>query len=217
MTHPYGEQPSNIPIPDPSILTTEQLTRAVTSEREYVNGQLEVLRTRLAGMDKATELLKEGLDLSPQVTQSEINHLRELMQGKVSELSQAIKHGEDAVEVAMISAEKAVAKAEIANEKRFESVDIFRRQLSEQMQTVMSRNEADVRIAGLSEKLDIEAKRSTERTNELELRLTSRLDLMTGNKQGGQETKSGMYALIGAGAGVAAILSVLVATGVIGK
>jgi hypothetical protein len=48
----------------------------------------------------------------------------------------------------------------------------------------------------------------------LELRLTSRLDLMQGNKQGGQETKAGLYALLGAVAGVATLLGVLAAAGV---
>jgi len=44
------------PVPDPTILTTEQLLRAVAAEREYVDGQIEVLRERLDGMDRASEL-----------------------------------------------------------------------------------------------------------------------------------------------------------------
>lgn len=49
-----SEQPHNVPIPDPTLLTTMQLNREIAALRE-------VLETRLAGMDRATELLADDL------------------------------------------------------------------------------------------------------------------------------------------------------------
>jgi hypothetical protein len=46
---------SNLPIPDPTRLTTQLVDRALAAFRE-------VMETRLAAMDKATELVAEGLD-----------------------------------------------------------------------------------------------------------------------------------------------------------
>jgi len=195
----------NVPIPDPTVLTTAQLGRAIESEREYVNGQLSIRDERLNAMDRATKLLDETVNRTPTLIQTEIQHIREIMDER--QLQTATQFA---------AQKEAVAKAETSDEKRFESVDIFRRQLSEQMANVMSRQEADVRITGISEKLDAESKRNTERTNELELRLTNQLTLMQGNKQGGQEFKSGLYALLGAVAGVATLLGVLAAAGVFG-
>lgn len=135
----------------------------------------------------------------------QFSHLRELMDERRDQSN------------AKFAAEKeAVAKAGVADERRFESVDLFRQQLTEQMRDSMSRNEADVRISGISEKLDGEARRTTERFNELELRLTSRLDLMEGNKQGGLETKAGLYALAGFLLVILTIAGTLAAAGVFG-
>lgn len=51
--------------PDPTVLTTQQMTRAVNAERDYVNGQLEVLRERLTGIDRATVVLNETVNRTP--------------------------------------------------------------------------------------------------------------------------------------------------------
>jgi hypothetical protein len=48
-------QSGNIPVPDPSLLTTEQLRRELGSLRE-------VIETRLRGMDRATELIAVELE-----------------------------------------------------------------------------------------------------------------------------------------------------------
>ncbi len=99
-------------------------------------------------------------------------------------LDQRLGDSEDAVRVAFLSAEKAVAKAEVATEKRFEAVDKLRAQLAEQATVLISRNEATVRIDALSERLDADTTRLQQRVNELELRVTSRLDIAEGSKKG---------------------------------
>jgi hypothetical protein len=54
----------------------------------------------------------------------------------------------------------------------------------------MTRAEASVRIDSLAEKLDIETSRTLKQLNELELRVTSRLDLSLGAKQGSSSALS---------------------------
>jgi len=70
MPEPTIATPSNIPIPDPTLLTTEQLRRELGSLRELVE-------TRLAGMDKATILLSNGVTRVPTEIDKQISHLKE--------------------------------------------------------------------------------------------------------------------------------------------
>jgi hypothetical protein len=73
---------SNIPIPDPSILTTEALDKAVAELRAFVgDGQKalrEILETRLGGMDKAIQLLQDTADKFPAWVDEKIAALRDV-------------------------------------------------------------------------------------------------------------------------------------------
>ena len=62
---------------------------------------------------------------------------------------------EKAVLAAMAAAEKAVTKAETAAEKRFESVNEFRKTLSDQTASFLTRNEYQSQHIALSEKVEI--------------------------------------------------------------
>lgn len=61
---------------------------------------------------------------------------------------------EKAVQAALAAAEKAVTKAEVAAEKRFESVNEFRKTLSDQTASFLTRNEYNLQHQALSEKMD---------------------------------------------------------------
>ena len=54
---------SNIPIPDPSLLTTEGILRAVAVERLYVDGQLQVITEKLAAV--MPEQVAVAVELAP--------------------------------------------------------------------------------------------------------------------------------------------------------
>src|SRR5579863_5690098 len=69
------------PIPDPTVLTTEQLRRELSALRE-------ILTARLDGMDRATVLLDETVNRTPTIIQTEISHVRELMQEKFAGVDQ---------------------------------------------------------------------------------------------------------------------------------
>jgi chromosome segregation ATPase len=75
-----GDDEDTRPRPDPTVLTTQQMLRAVGAERDYVDGQLGILRERLNAIDVATRLLNETVNRTPTDIQKEITHLRELMQ-----------------------------------------------------------------------------------------------------------------------------------------
>ena len=63
------------PIPDPTILTTQQLLREIGSVREIVE-------TRFAGMDKAIELLQSVADRQPSFVSKSVERLQELHEEK---------------------------------------------------------------------------------------------------------------------------------------
>lgn len=64
------EPSSNIPVPDPSLLTTEQLRRELSGLRE-------ILETRLAAMDRATDLIAMELARVPSHNDRELASQRE--------------------------------------------------------------------------------------------------------------------------------------------
>lgn len=66
---------------------------------------------------------------------------------------------EKAVLAAMAAAEKAVTKAESSSEKRFESVNEFRKTLSDQTNSFLTRAEFNVQHSGLSEKIETASSR----------------------------------------------------------
>ncbi len=115
------EQRTSVPVPDPSILTTEQLRREIMLLRE-------VVETRFSGMDKAISLLQAFADKSPTtaaVAQS-VEALRELMlekfNGVVTQFSerdvraeQTSKMSDLAVNAAFAAAKEAVGEQNKSN------------------------------------------------------------------------------------------------------
>lgn len=86
-----SEDRGSRPVPDPTVLTTEQLLRAIESERDYVDGQIEILRERLAGIDRATELRLLGITQIPDDIDRHVTHLSELMDGKFESVALQFK------------------------------------------------------------------------------------------------------------------------------
>lgn len=79
-------------------------------------------------------------------------------------LTAALLAADTAVRAALTAAEKAVAKAETANEKRFESVNEFRKTLSDQTASFPSRVELQAladRVSDLATRMDKTEGKST--------------------------------------------------------
>ena len=69
MTETNGSRRALSPIPDPTVLTTQQLQREIMALRE-------ILEARLAGNDKIATLLQVQLDQKAASVNTEVNHLR---------------------------------------------------------------------------------------------------------------------------------------------
>src|SRR6185503_2831523 len=72
------------PIPDPTVLTTQQLQREVAALKE-------IIFTRLDANDKAVQLLHEDVTRVPTDTDKQIAHLKELHEEKFDSIDQQIK------------------------------------------------------------------------------------------------------------------------------
>jgi hypothetical protein len=102
-----------------------------------------------------------------------------------------------AMQAALQAVEKAITKAEIASDKRFESVNAFRAQLNDQAATFMPRAEHNARKADTEASLSATRERHASdvdrintRITEIENRVTSRLDLLSGQRQGADDIQA---------------------------
>jgi small-conductance mechanosensitive channel len=149
----------------------------VDTLKEYMDTQFTGLR----------DLLSERYETQTKAVESAFLAQQTAMQA-------ALTAAERAVATALLSAEKAVGKAEVAAEKRFESVNEFRAQLTDQAATFVRRDEVDIRIRSLTEKV-----------SEVELRLTSRLDSIQGQSKGGADNRAQGLVILGAGVGIVGV------------
>lgn len=129
MTTPPGNSEWT-PRPDPTLLTTQQLLRELSSLRELFENKLDgvdaTLTTRLDGMDIATRLLSETVNRTPTEIQTQIAHLRELMEEKFESVDkqfverdtrtdQAAKASKEALDAALLAAKELVSQQNEAN------------------------------------------------------------------------------------------------------
>jgi hypothetical protein len=222
--------------------TAHQWQRDIAASKELVQTQLlgesKTLQVRINAIETFMEFMKEAIrrEIAYQqdLIQRQHGDLREMLSERYATQTKALdaafiaqqtamrtalEAAEKAVGTALVSAEKAVGKAEVAAEKRFEAVNEFRGQLADQAATFLSRAEADIRITSLSEKLDLETKRAEVRVNDLELRFSSRLDIIQGVTQGTSNSVVGsrdrtaqMVAWIGLVVAIGALAAAIVMT-----
>lgn len=192
------------PVPDPTVLTTEALARAVTAERDYLNAQLEVLRERLRGIDRATELLNETVNRVPTDLQREITHLRELTEERDRSVQTQFRERDTRQERESRDNKVAVdaafaAQKEAAREQNNSNTLAINK--SEQATTET--------IAKLAELFKTSTDALAGKLDDFKERLT-RIESM---RQGGKETRGELYALVGFLAAAATLVGILAATG----
>jgi hypothetical protein len=102
------------PVPDPTLLTTQQTVRGIVALRE-------VLEARMDGADKVTALLKEGLDRRQSEIDAAVGHLKTLHEEKFHSIAiqfserdtrteQTAKDSKVAVDAALQAAKEAVGE-----------------------------------------------------------------------------------------------------------
>jgi hypothetical protein len=78
-----------VPRPDPTKLTTDAVTAATAQWLRELAATRELIETRLAAMDKATELLAATVGQVPSETDKAISALRELMEARLNAMDKA--------------------------------------------------------------------------------------------------------------------------------
>jgi len=153
------QQRDLVPRPDPTLLTNAAIEQVTIQYRRELNALRELLDIRI---DNLGMLLDE----------------RYATQTKA--LDAAFVAAEKATATALASAEKAVGVAAASNEARFQSVNEFRKTLSDQAGSFLPRQEYTSAHKALEDKLTL----VNELVSKLELRLSSRLDRGEGTVAG---------------------------------
>jgi cation transport regulator ChaB len=190
------------PVPDPTVLTTEALIRAVAAERDYVDGVKAVLEERLRAIDVATRLLNETVNRVPTDVTKQVSHLRELTDVRFDSVSTQFKERDTRSEREARDNKLAVDAAFAAQEKQA---------VAQNESNTLAINKSEIATA---ETIKTNQELATSKIDALtkgqdEMRLT--LNTILSTKQGGREAYAGIYSLAGFIASALIILGALVA------
>ena len=207
-----SEPPNSRPNPDPTIATNEAVERAMKSERDYVDGQVKVLEERLAGIDKATELLQVNQDRIPEHVQKVVGHLKELVEEKFESVATQFserdtrseresRDNKTAVDAAFAAQKEAATKQDESNAKAIDKSEVATAE----------------KIDKLSELFRTEIRGLTTGLADLKERVSGAESSRHGVREATTERReslAGIYALVGAVAGGLGIIGILAASGV---
>jgi hypothetical protein len=233
-------QPTSIP--DPSVLSTDAVARAVTAERDYVDGQIAALKERLNGIDRATEVLNQTVTRTPTEIQVQVAHVRELLISMIAvtearinsafELGQqrreaVDKHfehldkvrGEDKREA------RALVDLALAAQKEASSVALINANTAIDKAAVATDKRYDsldkavqdmrVMLAAMMPRKESEARHSA---HEVAVSmLSSRVTAIEATKVGGKEQMAATYAVAAFVVSLVVVFGILAATGVFSK
>lgn len=107
---PPPGQPTWRPIPDPTILTTEALTREIAHLREYMDGKVHHLETRIRGV---TEHIDHAIDLHARLDAEKFAAIEQRFTDRELLVSASFDAGKEAVAQALAASKEAVAKSEL--------------------------------------------------------------------------------------------------------
>jgi hypothetical protein len=153
----------------PEAPEAEDLTARLIALREAIEGQIAALRSqsfdRMGQMDKVREqlfsqlivrfgLIQEEIDRRYAAFQLQLDQRFGAVYVKAADLQtlfrQRMDDADSSIKLALAAAETAVNKAETAAEKRFDSVNEFRKTLSDQTASFVTKD----RFQGLDEKVN---------------------------------------------------------------
>lgn len=155
------------PVPDPTLLTTALVERALAGFRELMEARFDGVDERLAGMDRATEFLAENVTRTPTETDKQITHLRLLHEEKFQSVglqfvkrdvrtAQASTANGQALNAALQAAKELVtAQGEASAAAAVKSETSFTKQI-DQIGTIIQTLEKsmDARLTEIKERID---------------------------------------------------------------
>lgn len=124
------------PVPDPTVLSTEQVHREVAVVREILSLEIQKIITRFDGMDRATDLVQNERNVFPNRIDEKISAMRgvhdERFRSIESQFLERDKRAEQkaadskaALDAALAAAEKAVAKSEASTIKAIDQQSVL--------------------------------------------------------------------------------------------
>ena len=99
---------SNLPIPDPTLLTTAQLDRSIESLEARID-------TRIDAMDKASRLLHEDFTRVPTEMDRRLGHLQELIFSKLDAIARVTEQQFNAIGMRFEEMDKRTAQLSVAD------------------------------------------------------------------------------------------------------
>lgn len=195
------------PIPDPTVLTTEQLLRSIQAEREFVNGQIAMVQERINGIDRATVLLSELHNRVPSESQVAISHLKSITDERFISISTQFKErdvrqeresrdNKTAVEAAFSAQKESANKQEATFAKSIDKSEAATATTISKLQDLTA-----TQFHALADKIDDNKER-----------IVAIEGINLGNKAGVVETRSsGTYAIAIVG-GIVGMIGLLIAT-----
>ncbi len=180
----------NTPIPDPTILTTQQLEKGLSAERDYVDGKIAILKEHLRGIDEATRVLSESLNRTPTQIEQSFSRLEALISERFKSVAVQFAERE-------IRSERESRDNKVAVEAAFAA----------QKEASAEQNKSSTLAIGKSERATSEtlAKQADlfkSTTDALLLQITDLKERVARGesvKIGSTETKGSVYAMVGLG------------------
>lgn len=194
-------QHGSVPVPDPTLLTTEALRRDIGALRELMEARLAAIAKLEDERIKALELRMEW-DAARVAEEVKAGHqyydailserdrryeeqstaaqraIEAALDAATKATAAAFDSREKALNAALDAAEKAILKAEVSIEKRADATYVALNELQRMLSALMPRVESDQRFKTIEER---------------HAEVTSRVDRMEAGKVGASEQRSGMH------------------------
>jgi hypothetical protein len=160
------------PVPDPTTLTTLQMTTAVEAVKDLLRAEIHGLTTltddRFNGLEKASVLLQRIFDMQPALTDAKIVHLQTLHAERFDSIQtqflerdtrteQTSRDSKVAVDAALQAAKEAVGKQQEASDRAIAKSDLSFTKQIDQIGTLIGQNNKsqDDKITDLKDRLTL--------------------------------------------------------------
>ena len=166
-------------------LLSDSVKTQMQSQSDSVQTIVETSRIAAIAIKAASEAAQAATDLRYQQRfEAQSDALAAAFLSQQTAMQTAFVVAEKAVQAALAAADRAVSKAELAADKRFEALNELRNMLNETLTTLMTRGEATLSFAVVSEK---------EETNRRGIAaLDARLNTIVGEAAGGQRGRENL-------------------------
>lgn len=182
----------SVPVPDPTVLTTQQLIQRIGDLKELVEvkmgGEMSTIRARLDGMDEAILMRYAAVEKFPIVIEEKVANLRVLHEERFNSVAKQFQERDTRSDQAQAAGTKAIDAA-------FKAAGD-----ASQLQALQVKDQ----YKSLTDLFSQANNAASDKINALDRRLTS----LEGQRQGGSST---IGAILGGIGGIAGVIGIVVA------